>query len=189
MTLRMSETEFNGLKKRLSGNLKLKSKLAKGVKAAGGVCLSAHAKAMAALQKKPELIKGHQEHYMQVSVFHFLERHHPDIYDLAYAILNSGKRPKKTAFDMVAEGQKAGYPDTGIDAARGIYHGFRCELKTETGRASEAQIKYAEKLRAQGYCVVFCHGFDAVIKAILEYWNLDTDGVMSERTYRQTKSK
>lgn len=184
MSLRMSELEYSGLKKRLGASLKVKNKLVGGIKAAGEVYLSAHAKAMAALQKKPDLIKGHQEHYLQVSVFHFLERHHPDIYDLAYAIPNSGKRPKKTAFDMVAEGQKAGYPDTGIDAARGIYHGFRCELKTDTGRASKAQVEYADKLRAQGYCVVFCHGFDAVIQAILEYWNLDTDGVMSETTYK-----
>jgi hypothetical protein len=181
--MRMTESEFKGLKKGTVGKFKNLSGT-KAFIAATEIVLSAHAKAMSALQRKPSLLQGNQEHYQQVAVFHFLEQYHPDLYALSYAVPNSGKRPKKTAFDMKAEGQKSGYPDTGIDAARGLYHGFRCELKTTIGRASPAQVNYAVMLRKQGYCVVFCHGFENTIKAFLEYWHLQPGEVMSSDTYK-----
>lgn len=90
--------------------------------------ISPHAIALASLAKNPELIKGRQEHYLQVAIFDWLQREHPDVYDMAHATPNGGKRAKKTAFDMKAEGQKKGYPDLSIDKACGGYHGFRMEV-------------------------------------------------------------
>ncbi|MFT7372590.1 MAG: hypothetical protein ACI9T9_001277 [Oleiphilaceae bacterium] len=181
--MRMTESQFKGLKKGAFGKFKSLSGN-KAFATATELVLSAHTKAMSALQRNPALLQGNQEHYQQVELFEFLEQYHPDIYALSYAVPNSGKRPKKTAFDMKAEGQKSGYPDTGIDAARGIYHGFRCELKTPIGKASHAQVNYAVMLRKQGYCVVFCYGFENTIKAFLEYWHLQTKEVMSSDTYK-----
>jgi len=148
---------------------------------------SPHTRALSALHKKPSLLKGNQEHFLQVRVFEHLEFEMPEIYDLTYAIPNGGLRSNKTAGDMLAEGLKKGYPDTALDAARGIYHGFRCEIKTNVGTRTENQIEYADKLRAQGYCVVFCYGFEAVIAAFEEYWNLAAGGVMSQFDYRSKK--
>jgi len=148
------------------------------------VVMSPHSAALAELHNNPDLLKGKQEHYIQVQVFEHLQFDMPDVYDLAYAIPNGGQRPKKTAKAMKAEGQKSGYPDTGIDAACGIYHGFRCEIKSKKGTKQTSQVEYAEKLRKQGYCVVFCWGFDAVITAITEYWNLNAGGVMQQYEYK-----
>lgn len=117
-----------------------------------------------------------------------VDRDYPDIYDLMYSVPNGGKRGMKTAIEMTAEGLKKGYPDFGIDAARGAYHGFRCELKQEKGKRRKEQDDYAEKLRKQGYCVVLCFGYDAAMTAILEYWNLSSNGVMSSEIYKASGS-
>ncbi|MGF1905231.1 hypothetical protein [Aliivibrio salmonicida] len=154
--------------------------------------LSSHARALDKLRKKPELIKGKREHFLQVAVFDHIDREYPELYDLMYSIPNGGHRGIKAATEMKAEGQKSGYPDIGVDAARGVYHGFRLELKTDDGNKQEHQETYAKKLRAQGYCVVLCYGFDSAIEAILEYWNLPPKGQLSREQYKQqnrTRSK
>lgn len=175
--IRLTQKDFLklGKKRGFSSTVLKGTTAAKQLSSAMVNSISPHARALA---KKPELINGNREHYLQVSVFDFFERHHTDIYDLLYAIPYGGKRPPKTAEAMKAEGQKSGYLNTGLDAARGIYHGLRCELKVEDGRAQPNQLERADKLRKQGYCVVFCYGFDCVIEAILEYWSLPAEGVM-----------
>lgn len=146
--------------------------------------LSPHAKAMARLAKDPSLSDGDGEHWLQVAVMDFLERYHADIYDLTAAIPNGGKRHKKTAGRMKAEGQKSGYMDLTLDAARGIYHGFRCEVKTDKGKPSPPQLDYASKLRKQGYCVVFAYGYDAVVRALIDYWHLPAGDELAGEVYR-----
>ena len=115
---------------------------------------SPRAKALAQLKKNPALRKGNQEHYDQVELFYWLETNYPDIYERTHATPNSGKRGKLTAFKMQAEGQKKGVPDMALEAARGPYNGFRCELKTEIGKPSEAQVKVANRLRIEGFFLV-----------------------------------
>lgn len=136
---------------------------------------SPHAKALAQLKKNPALRKGNQEHYDQVELFYWLETNYPDIYERTHATPNSGKRGKLTAFKMQAEGQKKGVPDMALEAARGPYNGFRCELKTEIGKPSEAQVKVANRLRKDGYCVVFAYGIEAAKRAFLDYWQLTSN--------------
>lgn len=187
--MRFSTTQYAAYKARNSTASKAaKAKRATTAKKMVSFALSAHAKALAKLFKDPSLGAGKQEHFAQVSLFNFFHDNHEDIYDLFYAIPNSGKRHIKVATEMKAEGQKSGYPDMGLDTARGIYHGFRCELKTEIGTAQPNQVEYAEKLREQGYCVVFCYGFDAAVTAILEYWNLSINGEMSKHVYKPEKN-
>lgn len=151
------------------------------------IYVSPHAMALQALAKKPELIKGKQEHYQQVVIFNTLEVDYPSIYELAYAVPNGGKRSKKTAFEMVAEGAKKGLPDMGIDCARGVYHGFRLELKSGRNTASVDQVDYADRLRNEGYCVVFAWEAEQALIAILEYMNLPAGGTMSKLEFKAPK--
>lgn len=137
--------------------------------------LSAHGKALKQLRERPELIKGNEEHYIQVELFWWLENNYPELYERTHAVPNSGKRGPLTAWKMQAEGQKKGVLDTCMDLARGKYHGFRCELKTEKGKPSDEQEKKAIQLRADGYCAVFAYGLDAVKRAFLDYANLTGD--------------
>ena len=100
------------------------------------------------------------------------------------AIPNGGLRSDKTARDMKAEGQKTGYPDVVIAAARGAYHGFRLELKMDENTCSQSQKDYHERLRCNLYCVVVCWGYDSAMRAILEYWNLKPSERMSAEQYK-----
>ncbi|MCG7550896.1 VRR-NUC domain-containing protein [Pseudoalteromonas sp. Of7M-16] len=134
--------------------------------------VSPHARALAALAKKPELRKGNIEHYEQVQLFDFFERYHPEIYELLSAYPAGGMRSKKTAFAMQAEGQKKGYPDIILDMAKGTYHGARFELKAKGGRASEAQLERRDILRKQGYYSDIFIGWESLKDAILLYSKL-----------------
>ncbi len=145
---------------------------------------SAHAKALTQLRKNPALLKGNEEHYIQVELFYWLETEHAHLYDRTHAVPNSGKRGKLTAFKMQAEGQKKGVLDIAMDWPRGRYHGLRLELKTEIGRPSESQDKKALQLRADGYCAVFAYGLAAAKQAILEYAAIESADVELQHEYR-----
>lgn len=140
--------------------------------------VSVHAAALAALVKKPELIKGRYEHYDQVQVFDFMERKHPDMYDLLHATPNGGYRTKKTANDMPAEGQKKGYPDMSLDLPAGAYHGMRIELKHGKRKPSEEQIIWLRRLSAQGYYCVLAFSPDEATGAMIQYSQLSPGAFM-----------
>ncbi|EKO3439515.1 VRR-NUC domain-containing protein [Vibrio fluvialis] len=177
--IRATENQLRG-RERIS---KTKPKARKRKKTVAGY-VSPHAVALAYLARHPDDIQGKQEHYDQVRVMDFLERFHPDIYEIAAAIPNAGKRSGKQGAMMIAEGLKPGYPDITIDEARGGYHGFRLELKVGANRASDKQKEYHEKLRARGYCVVLVWGFDAAMRSILEYWALNEGELLMQTEYR-----
>lgn len=131
--------------------------------------LSAHAKALASLAKKPELRQGRQEHYDQVTIFDYFHRHDLQIYDHLYAIPNGGHRSKKTAAAMEAEGAKRGYPDMGLEIAAGVYHGMRIEQKHGKRKPSEEQARWLRRLSSMGYYVVLSFSPDETISIIKRY--------------------
>ncbi|WP_312329929.1 VRR-NUC domain-containing protein [Atlantibacter hermannii] len=142
--------------------------------------ISVHAAALAAVIKKPELRKGKYEHYDQVQIFDFIERKHPELYPLLHATPNGGYRTKKTANDMAAEGQKAGYPDMSLDLPSGLYHGMRIELKHGKRKPSEEQIGYMRRLDAQGYYCLLAFSPDEAIEAIKQYACLSPGAAMPQ---------
>ncbi len=177
--IRSTETAAQGTSKRI-GKLKKRTRNAKSTKP----YVSPHARRLAYLARNPSKIKGNQEHYEQVRLFDDMERHYPDIYEMMAAIPNGGIRDDKTAGVMRAEGQKKGYPDVTLDVSRGAYCSLKIEMKSPTGRASEEQKGYHDKLRRHGNCVVVCYGYEAARKALLEYWSLKDDGEMTAEVYK-----
>jgi len=155
-----------------------KSKTRKGtttpkIKALLDKYISPHAQALAALVKNPTLSKGNEDHYLQVRIFDWLERELPEIYDLTHATPNGGKRGKKTAFAMKAEGQKKGYLDLSIDRACGGFHGFRMEVKFGKNRLTPEQIQWVSKLEREGYKVVVVWTLEDAVKEITDYVSLE----------------
>lgn len=72
-------------------------------------------------------------------------------------------------------GRKKGYPDLGLDVAKGSYHGLRIELKRcQGGTVSPEQHQWHDRLRAQGYCVLICRGWEAASRDLLWYLSLPT---------------
>lgn len=136
------------------------------------VQVSPHALALAKLSKKPELIKGKQEHYLQVQVFDYFERYHPEVYEYMSAYPAGGMRSAKVGSEMKAEGQVSGYPDIMLDIPAGVYHGARFELKTDVGTLQVTQKTTLKKLSGQGYYCTARKGFDDMVKAILDYTKL-----------------
>lgn len=116
------------------------------------------------------------EHDEQKAVFQWADLQAPRIPELQwlYAVPNfAGRLGKATArhgAKLKAEGRKAGYPDIGLDVARGGYHGFRGEMKrTQGGTVSPEQKAWHVWLREQGYFVVVARGFEPMRDAILDY--------------------
>ncbi len=89
--------------------------------------------------------------------------------ELLYAIPNGGKRDKKVAARMKAEGVNPGVPDMCLPVARGGYHSLWIELKTERGRLTAEQKWWLGILEAHGNKALMCRGAAATIKAIEEY--------------------
>ena len=94
---------------------------------------------------------------------------HPEL-DLLYHIPNEGKRSVKTGARMKGEGLKKGVPDVCLPVARGGCHGLFIELKRlKGGRVEKEQLEWHDKLRAQGYQVVVCRGWQAAAQEITGY--------------------
>lgn len=114
------------------------------------------------------------EHYEQKALFDYaflVERRVPE-WGLLFAIPNGGKRSKAAAGKLRAEGVKAGVPDIFLAVARGTYHGLFIELKAKGGSATQAQKLWMAALKAQGYAVALCFGWEAARTTIEEYLSL-----------------
>lgn len=94
---------------------------------------------------------------------------HPEL-RLLYHIPNGGERRKSEAARMKAEGVKPGVPDICLPAARGPWHGLYIELKRRKGgRLSDAQRRWLEALRKQGYAAYVCFGWKDAADLIENY--------------------
>lgn len=107
----------------------------------------------------------HQEQKALIQIA-WMHRNHPAyslIDDYLYAIPNGanceqvfdrrlGEWTSPSRIRLVAEGMRRGYPDLGMDLARGGYHGLKLEMKSEQGKLSPDQEKWRERLIAAGYC-------------------------------------
>src|SRR3990167_9133604 len=74
-------------------------------------------------------------------------------------------------FRMKAEGFRPGAPDLCLAVARRHYFGLFVEMKAADGQAKPHQREYHAVLRAQGYRVEVCRGFDEARRVIEEYLN------------------
>lgn len=100
-------------------------------------------------------------------------------YGKFYAIPNGGKRHRKTAARMKAEGQTPGIPDLhwhvcvhhdfGGSRKMVSYHGLYIEMKAGKGKASKKQLAKIEELRRDGYAVMICYGWEEAFATLQMY--------------------
>lgn len=74
-----------------------------------------------------------------------------------------------------AMGVKKGVPDLCLPVARGGFHGLYIEMKTPSGKASEAQRWWVTRLTEQGYRAVVCNGYDAAVAELCWYLSLQKE--------------
>lgn len=105
------------------------------------------------------------EHKEQCAFFNWFEFQYPNV--LAFAIPNGGVRHPAVAKKLKAEGVKAGIPDIFIaDGKPGLF----IEMKEpKKGSLSKNQKEVIPRLKAAGYPVVVCYGWDEARKAAENY--------------------
>lgn len=81
------------------------------------------------------------EHRIQVAIMEFLERALPSSC-MAFAVPNGGKRDRVSGAILKREGVKPGVPDICIMRSGG--YAALIEVKTATGRLSNAQIEFRD---------------------------------------------
>ena len=90
--------------------------------------------------------------------------------ELMYAIPNGGSRNKIEAANLKKQGVNPGIPDICLPVPKGGYHGLYIEMKRQKyGKTSEEQEDKIPKLRAQGYRVEVCLGFQKAADVIEAY--------------------
>jgi len=93
---------------------------------------------------------------------------------LLYAIPNGGQRHPAVARKLQAEGVKPGVPDLCLPVARDGFHALYLELKRpDGGRVSLQQLAWQRRLRAQGYRVEVCAGWDRARGVVCEYLGIE----------------
>lgn len=99
------------------------------------------------------------------------------VFDYAYAIPNGSflagdaKRRAIQANALKMQGLKPGYPDVNIDLPANGFHGLRIEMKRIGGDPPpEEQTNWHKRLRAVGFDVRVCYGWEEAKRATLDYF-------------------
>jgi hypothetical protein len=114
----------------------------------------------------------HTEAQEQTALFQWaamMEGRFPELRTLHH-IPNGGSRNAIEAAHLKAQGVRAGIPDIFLPCARNGFHGLYIELKRRKGgRVSIDQQRMILALRAQGYKVEVCRGWEEARDTICEY--------------------
>jgi len=104
------------------------------------------------------------EHNHQKLLIAWFRANYPDI--LVFAIPNGGRRDAATAQNLKSEGVVAGIPDLFVaDGKPGLF----VEMKKPGGVLSAAQKVIIPALKAAGYEVSVCYGYNEAKIAIMDY--------------------
>lgn len=90
-------------------------------------------------------------------------------YGLYHHIPNGGRRDKRTAELLKAEGVLPGAPDVSLPYPSGGYHGLYIELKAEGGRPSREQNDFLRAALDNGYYACICYGWAVAANVMYLY--------------------
>lgn len=113
------------------------------------------------------------EHQEQVQVCNYLALHGKLFFSVPNGFIAGGKNKFGALAKLTKEGYKKGVPDIFICEPIGKYPGLFIEMKrAKGGTLSDVQKLWTEELKARGYCVHVCHGFDDAKEVIDLYFGL-----------------
>ena len=90
---------------------------------------------------------------------------------------NGGKRSAFTGGQLKAIGVNPGFPDLILPVRIGSHPGLVIEMKSATGKASEAQSNWLEHFAAEGWYCVICRDAHEARFAICDYFGISSDAV------------
>lgn len=117
------------------------------------------------------------EHSEQVALFDWArgnEARHLQL-GLMFAVPNGGKRHIGTGVKLKKEGVKSGVPDIFLAVPRNGKNGLFIEMKVNKNKPSKNQLWWIHSLRAEGYAVGVCWGFEEARDAIIKYLGIETE--------------
>ena len=88
---------------------------------------------------------------------------------LLYHVENERQCSPQQAARRKRMGVKKGVPDLVLPVARGPYHGLYIELKRPSGKPTEEQLWWLERLKSQGYVAVVCRGWEKARDVLMWY--------------------
>lgn len=92
-------------------------------------------------------------------------------YELCHHVPNGGRRDKRTAELLKAQGVLAGVPDVFLPYPSGGYHGLYIELKAESGQPSKEQNIFLRAALDNGYYACVCYGWAVAVTVMFCYVN------------------
>ena len=118
-------------------------------------------------------MKQQTESQIQKDCVAWFRRNYPSVEQLFFAVPNGGRRDKWTAKIMKDEGARAGVPDLILLIPMGGYASLCIEMKTPTGKQSQAQKDFEKIAKKMKNKYEVCHSFEEFRTAVKQYINND----------------
>ena len=127
------------------------------------------AKANKTTAKDKHKIFDLKEHRIQTDCITWFRLQYPAYKHNLFAVPNGGLRDKITAAQLMDEGVLAGVADLILLKSNDRYGALLIEMKTRTGRQSDNQIEWQQKIEADGYRYVICRSIEDFMREVREY--------------------
>lgn len=122
-------------------------------------------------EKKPRKHSSNEEHRLQVSEVRYMHAKHPELKYLFFAVPNGQKRTSLQTQWLKDEGLVPGVSDMILLKSNSLHCYLCIENKTATGRQSEEQHHFQQKVEMVGGKYIIIRSLDEFIKAIEQYLN------------------
>ena len=114
-------------------------------------------------------MKPPSERQIQIQCVSWFRQRYPEASGVFFSVPNGGARNAWTAKNLRDEGALADAPDLLLLIPRHGYASLCIEMKTRTGRQSDAQKEFQRAAEGEGNRYVVCRSFDEFRKVIEEY--------------------
>lgn len=129
--------------------------------------------AMQAQKKGNRRKPGNLEHRLQTDMIRWYRLRYPQMAHNLFAVPNGAKRDAVTAAKLKEEGVLAGVADLILLKSNRFYGALLIEVKTPTGRQSDAQKQWQSLITPDGYKYVVVRSLDDFIREVNQYLSED----------------
>ena len=115
-------------------------------------------------RKRRNMESSHQK-----AAFQWLALQYPKARAVTFHPANGGSRHVKEARNLKSQGVTAGVSDIICLYPSKDYHGFICEFKYGNNDLSEAQTRFLENVKNNGYYICVCYSYFDFIEQFKRY--------------------
>ena len=110
-----------------------------------------------------------EEHRIQCACVNWFRLQYPTHATALFAVPNGGRRDRVSGAKLKAEGVLPGVSDLILLLPRGKHHGLLIEMKTESGKQSQAQRDWQRDMVHRGYKYMVIRSIDEFIDRVTDY--------------------